>query len=184
MARQKRLNPIGIGKKVRESHPWIDEVTKKAYDLAIKELMRKWRRRGPELAPQRLVRLADKLEKIQRTLNRLERRHEVISKALLAHWGHTGAREIESMLGKTLLSTSAKYSINQDGFKKRLPVGTWQNLSERVLAVALLAEQGENDAGLRKIARRFMRVKPTVNVTPPSSRRPKSGRADYDEDKE
>lgn len=129
-----------------------------------------------------LLRLADELEEIQRELNRLGVRHEEISEALLAHWGHTSVEEVVGRLGKLLLSPSFKIAVDPDTIQRALSDAQWKGVTARVLNATLLLALGAKDESVRPLIIRAIRASATIKITPPSSRRPKSGQPEDDEE--
>jgi hypothetical protein len=175
--------PVGVGARLRKAHAWFENLAARTKDHAVRDRRKKERAKGPQLAPDKLVELADELEMIQRELNPLENRRREIIEQLLPHWGHTGIEEIESPLGKTLVSTSFELGVDPESLKKAIGDTAWQKVTMRTLQAPLLLAEGKTAAGVRDAIAGALAVrKLKVSVTSPSSRRPKSGEAAEVED--
>lgn len=174
--------PVGIGAKLRQAHPWFEALAQKAKDAAVKRRRQTGRAKGPPLEPSRLVELADELEEIQRELNPLLTKRKVIVEQLLAHWAHSGIEEIESTLGKTLISLSFELGVAPEAIRKAVGDTVWQKVTERTIqASKLLAAAGQLGFVRDAIATAITVCKLKVSVIPPSSRRAKSGAANDEE---
>jgi hypothetical protein len=168
--------PVGVGARLRKAHTWFEDLATRTKDEAIKGRRKKERAKGPQLSPEELTKLADEMEEIQRALNPLENRRKEILEKLLPHWGHTGIEEIESRLGKTLISASFELCIETDVAKRALGDTLWQKVTARILQAPLLLAEGKRSTQVRDAITKALAVrKLKVSVTPPSSRRAKSG---------
>lgn len=175
--------PVSIGSKLRKSNAWFENIATRAKDDATKERRKKERAKGPLLSEKDLSSLADELEEIQRQLNPLESRRKEILERLLPHWGHTGLEEIESSLGKTLVSTSYELYVDPDVIKEKVSNAAWLAMTARILQAPLLLAKGKDATEVRDAAAKAIVVKRMkVSITSPSSRRPKSGEAGDIED--
>jgi len=187
MAKQPKApkpKPVSVIKELREAHPWIGPLAKPAQDAAVAKRRKKERAAGPKLSEERLRELADELETIQRRINPDLARQEEIKKELLAHWGHTGISEIESSLGNTLISQSFSLGADPDVVKNAVGSRQWVGMTARILQPERLLTLAANDEALRETLKKAVVVsKLTLAVTPPSSRRAKSGQPS-DEDRQ
>ena len=170
---------VGIGAKLRKEQPWFETLIQKAKDAAIKKRRQGERARGAELTPERIARIADELEEVQRQINPLENRRKELGLELLAHWGHTGIEEIEHPLGKTLISTSFEMAVDPATLKEAAGDTVWAKITERTVQAQKLLSLGRESTLVRDAIEKAVAVrKLKVSVTPPASRRPKSGATD------
>jgi hypothetical protein len=170
-----KIEPVGVGAPLRKTHPWFDAVARKAKDAAVLQRRKQGRTQGPQLPPEKVVELADELEEIQRQINPLDLKRKGIVEQLLAHWAHTGIEEIDGKLGKTLISLSFELGVNPRIIKNALGDVLWKRVTALTLQPAKLFALSKQP-GARLVVQRAARVrKLKVAVTPPSSRRPKSG---------
>lgn len=175
-ASKPKAEPVGIGKKLRDAHPWFETQMQKTKDRAVEKRRKAEQKNGPQLDPERVAQLADMLEALQRQINPLENERREILKQLLPHWGHTGIEEIEHPLGKTLVSTSFELCVKPDTLKELVGDTVWQKITERALQAALALEEGDRNTLVRDAIERAAKIKKLkVSVTAPSSRRGKSG---------
>ncbi len=181
MAISQKSKPVNVSAKLRKASPWFEEGAERAKDGAIKKRRVDFETQGSKLKTNELVAIADELEEIQRKLNPLLTRHEELSAPLLAHWGHTGIEEIEGTLGKTLFSTSVTLSVDPDAIEKGLTEGQWRTVTKRLLDAKLALAMGERDEIFRSLIIKTIKASAKVTITPPSSRRPKSGETGEDE---
>lgn len=178
-----KAKPVEVSKKVRTAAPWFEEGCKKAKESALEKKRDELRAGGRALKPVELKAAADELEEIQRKLNPLQERHDELSERLLVHWAYTGIEEIEGDLGNTLIAPSFKLQLDPDAV--RGGVGeSWAKATERRLSPPLLFSLAEKDETVRQIAIRAARASVSVKIIPPSSRRPRSGQTDVEEDEE
>lgn len=175
--------PVEMGKKLRDAHEWFEKGAGKPKEVALEKKRVELRANGPKLTGAELQRVADELEQIQRQLNDLGTRHDELSERLLAHWAHLGVEEleIEGGLGKTLIGSSFKLSVDPDLLAKILTEAQWRTVTERRLNPSLLLVLAERESELRAAVVRAARASVSIKITPPSSRRPKSGQPEDEE---
>lgn len=179
---EKKPEKVGIGSKLRKAYPWFETASEPIKKKAIEKRRKEERQKGVQLASERLIELSDELERIQRELNPLEIRRKEILAEILPHWGHTGIEEIEGKLGKTLISTSAELCVDQGAFRAACGNATWLKTSERTLQPRAMLDEGKRNTKVRDfLATDTIVSRLKVVVTPPSSRRPKSGETELDE---
>ena len=167
---------------LRRVHRLFEDLAQKEKDAATAKRRQEERARGRLLSPGELGRLSDELEHIQRTINPLLERAQGIKQAILAHWGHTGVEEVPGSLGNTLIATSFELQLDAEAVRANIRLGVWNAITRRVIKPALALSAGKGDAALRDALASAIRVgKLTVSVTPPSSRRPRSGKTDADD---
>src|SRR5690348_13965238 len=94
-----KVYSVAITQKLRNANCWFESNLEDSKMNATAVKMRALQATGPQLRPQRLIALADRLERTQRILNRIENRYKKDYNRLLAHWAHTGIEEIQSRLG-------------------------------------------------------------------------------------
>lgn len=177
--------PVNIPSKLRHTCSWIEESSKGLKAAAISRRRKNERLKGIQLGSAQIIAIVDELEEIQRQLNPLEKRREALVAQLLAHWGHTGVEEIEGNLGKTLISTSFELAVDPDIIEKNISVPRWRKLTARVLQMQLLVSEGNRVPKIRDAITNSLLVKKLkVSVTSPSSRRPKSGETDGENESE
>jgi hypothetical protein len=182
---ESKSEPVGVGAKLRKTHPWFETLASRAKDDAVKKRQKAERANGSRLNPEELDGLADELEKIQRELNPLETRRKEILAKLLPHWGYTGIEEIVSPMGKTLISTSFELCVDPSVIEEKVSGYAWQRITKRILQAPLLLASGKTGASVRDAIEKAVAVrKLKVSVTSPSSRRPKSGETADAEDAE
>jgi hypothetical protein len=187
MAKAKTSKPetVGVSAKLREVFAWIEEAAEKAKRDAVAGKRKKLRTKGRELRSQELLETADELERIQRELNPLLNDLEIAADKLKAHWGHTGVEEIEGLFGKTLLSTSFELCLDSNAVQEGVGEGKWRTISKRVLDPQLALGESLTDEDLRTVLCKSVRVKKMkLSITPPSSRRPRSGEVSGGEDED
>lgn len=178
-----KVKPVEVGKKLRDANQWFEEGCKKVKEAAIDKKRAELHAKGPELKSKEVRAVADELERIQRELNPLEERHRELSEQLLAHWAHTGIEEIEGELGKMLVSVSFKIAVSPEVVERGLGE-QYRKVQERRLNPTLLLALAGNDQDVQQLAIRAARALVSVKITPPSSRRPRSGQTDAEEDEE
>jgi hypothetical protein len=179
----KKPDVAPVQSKHRKSNPWLETAATPLKRQAVRERRRTERLKGNKVPPQELTFLADELERIQREMNPLLTKRDVIIDKLLPHWGHTGVEEIESTLGRTLLSSSFQLCLDQDTLKNALSESQWQRVTRRVIEAQRLLADAKTDPKLRAAIKKALRVKKMmVSVVSPSSRRPKSGEPGPDEE--
>jgi hypothetical protein len=171
-----KVEPAGVSADLRKAHSWFETLAEKVKELAVTKRKKTGRTKGKELPPEQVVKLADELENIQRQINPLDVRRKEIIAELLGHWAHTGVEEIEGTLGKTLISSSFQLAVNPAIVQKGVSVSTWLRITERTIDPAKLLSKAKNNEKLRTALDKALLVrKVTISVTPPSSRRAKSG---------
>lgn len=170
------MEKVSMGAKLRKAHPWFDALLQGAKAAELKKRRVAERAKGPELDPAQVLATADELEELQRQINALEIRRKELGAALLAHWAHTGVEEIEHPLGKTLISTSFELALDQEVVRQSVSKPLWYKITERIVGAGKLLHAGDTSLPVRDVivkAALVQRLK--VSVTPPASRRPKSG---------
>ena len=183
MSRKKSLGSkmelVSVPKKFREAHSWFEKGSEEKKKKATEIKQAKVRVLGRQLSANRLQAISDQLERIQRKLNPLENRHAKLSRWILAHWGFTGIQEVEGKLGRTLVHESFQFALNQDVVKGGLTADLWERGAPRRLEPARILVLAKESESLRFLVLKALRVqKPKISITPPSSRRPKSGQAE------
>jgi DNA repair exonuclease SbcCD ATPase subunit len=174
--KSKKFKPIHVGEELRQLHPWLEESAKDAKEKAIQKRRREYRSKGPELAQEEFSGLLDELEKIQQEINKLETRHEDISKKLFAHWGYTGIETAMSPLGETLFGRGFKLTLDADRLMDELSEAEQRKVSIFSPDPVLLLELCAHHESLQKVVQKAVRASVKINITPPSSRRPKSSK--------
>ncbi|MBI2625602.1 hypothetical protein HY442_00060 [Candidatus Parcubacteria bacterium] len=177
-----KTKPVEVGKKIRQSFPWFEDGCAKAKEAALKQKRALLQQSGRRLKSEELQATLNELERIQRELNPLEERHEELSGMLLAHWAHTEVEELKSLLGVTLIAPSFKVSLSPDTAQAELSPTQWQSATERRLNPQRLLALADREHDLRAPVLKAVRVSATVKVTPPSSRRPRSGQPENGEE--
>lgn len=176
-----KAKPVEVGKKVRAAAQWFEDGCERVKKSALEKRRDELRAGGRALKPAELKVAADELEEIQRKLNPLQGRHDELSELLRVHWAHTGIEEIVGDLGNTLIAPSFKLQLDPATLRKSLEE-RWVRATERRLNPSLLFLLAENDQNVRQLAIRAARASVSVKITPPSSRRPKSGQTDAGEE--
>ncbi len=173
--------PIAVGAKLRKVHPWFESLIQKAKDAEVLKRRKNERLKGGEIVTSRVREIADELESLQREMNPFEIRRKELTHELLVHWGYTGLEEIEHPLGYTLISTSFEMALDPAVIQKALNDSQFAKVTARIIQAAKLLNEGMQHAAIRDIIERAVVVrKLKVSVTPPASRRPKSGASDED----
>lgn len=177
MAKGDTQRPVRISEKLRKAHLWFEEGLAKLKARMVDRKRQELTVSGPKLKPEEVKALTDELEEIQRKLIPLELRHEELSEKLLAHWAHTGITEVEGNLGKTLFHPSFTVTIDPKILEKEDVSDSWLvAMSERRLVPEKMLSHAEKiGLELSSIILKAARASVKVNITPPSSRRPKSG---------
>jgi hypothetical protein len=172
---------VRIPAKLRKIHPWVEKISEPIKEAAVKKRRQAERARGVELTLSRLRQLVDELDHVQQQLNPLERRREEIVEHILVHWGYTGIQEVEGTSGSTLLSTSFEMGLDPTVVREDVGEARWRTFTERILQAPLLFVASSKQE-MRATIEKSLRVrKLRVSVTPPSSRRPKSGETEGEE---
>lgn len=176
-------DPVGVSAKQRKANPWFEMLAEPVKADQIKKRRKEERAKGSELGPEQLRDIAERLEQIQVQINPLDNERKELTQKLMAHWGHTGIEEIEHPLGKTLISTSFEITLDPAAVRKGMSDTEWNRVTERVLQTPKVLGAGKESAKLRDVLAKGIAVRRLkVSVTPPSSRRPKSGSADDESD--
>ncbi len=171
--------PVNVGSKLRKAYAWFEELTDKVKKGALEKRKTKERKNGNKLSEKDLLATVDRMDEIQRQINPLATELDGLKEKVLAHWGHTGVEEIEGTSGKTLITPSFELCVQPDIVKQGISPSRWYAITERVLQPDRLLAEGKDDDELREVANDALKVgKLRVSVTPPSSRRPKSGEAE------
>lgn len=183
LSQSRTARPVRISEKLRKTHQWFEEGIQKIKGRALQRKKEDLVSTGPKLKPEEVMVLVDELEEIQRKLIPLENRHEEISQKLLAHWAHTGVSEIQSTLGRTLFHVNFKIDVDPKILgKEDVSDGWFMAMSERLLIPhKMLAHAQKIGQELCAMLLKATRASVTVNITPPSSRRKKSGQPEEDE---
>lgn len=183
MAREtSKAKLVNVGEKLRKTNPWFEDGAKKAKEGATEKKRIDLRASGSKLTATELRETADELEQIQRKLNELEARHKELSGPLLAHWAHTGIEEVESELGKTLVALSFKLGVDPAATAKTLTETQWRAVTERRINPQFLLAMAEREPELQPAIVKSIRASVSVKITPPSSRRPKSGQPEEEDE--
>ncbi len=184
---QKPAKPetVSVGKKIRDAFLWFEHSTQAAKEKENKRRREDEKKLGPQLAPEQITALVDEQEKLQQEINPKLDRIDAISAQLKAHWGHTGVTEYTGTEGKALVSLSYMIALDQNPIRTKVTPNRWVSITERVIAVRELLEVAMVDTDMRKIVQGAIVAQLKVSVTPPSSRRPRSGkRSDVSADEE
>lgn len=172
---------VKVNARLRKMHPWFEELMEPIKEESVRKRRKSERTRGVKLSPERLASHADALEALQKELNPLENRRRELVKILLAHWGHTGISEIESLRGRTLITASFELCFDADEVRREVGMAHWHALTERVLQPGRLLTEAADSPHLRETVEHTARVRRVkISVISPSSRRPKSGETDGD----
>lgn len=176
---------VSVGKKLRSAFEWFEKAAKKKMDAEVKKRREAESQLGPKLTPEEVTALVDRQEELQKEVNPKLEEIEKISGQLRAHWGHTGATELLGTTGKTLISTSFSLSVNQDEIKKHVHESRWRAITQRMIVAKKMLESAMVDPAFRSMIPNTLSAQLKVTVTPPSSRRPRSGqRFDLEDDDE
>lgn len=180
---QPKAKPVTIPQKLRQAYPWLMRFVKKAQAKVVASRREKERALGPKLSIEELKAVADELEAIQRRINPDLERMDKLKERLKAHWGHTGVTEIKSPLGETLISFKMSVGVDPESIRPAVSKYTWlRRLTDRVLQPEKLLAYAGRDEALQATVGDALSVTLEVSVTPPSSRRPRSGKtADAEE---
>ena len=173
---------VGVGSKLRKAHAWFEMLTAGIKATAYEARQKKEKKNGKKLSEDELIQVVNEIETLQQQINVLETKQDKQKAKLLAHWGYTGVEEIETALGKTLISASYELCVQSDVVKAGIGDNVWRKITERVLQPELLLAEGKENEELRELAADAMKVaKLRISITPPSSRRPKSGEGEDEE---
>jgi hypothetical protein len=174
---------VGVGSKLRKAHAWFEMLAAGVKATAYEARQKKERKNGKKLNADELTQVVDEIETLQRQINTLQNKQDKEKEKLLAHWGYTGVEEIETTLGKTLISPSYQMCVQSDVVREGIGNNLWRKISERVLQPDRLLMEGKENAELRELAADAVKVaKLRMSITPPSSRRPKSAEGEEDEE--
>lgn len=186
MAKEKKAPTaelVPVDAKLRKLYSWVDALAVNVQNRAVMERREKERLRGPQLSAEQLRTLADELDSNQEAMNRLSRRRDEITEKLLAHWGYTGIKQISSLHGQTLIATQFQIGVDPEILKREIDAKLWRRITAAVLQPGLMLIAGQNPGLMRDAVAKAIAVKQLkVTVTPPSSRRPKSGERKGEED--
>lgn len=177
------MRPVRVSEKLRQAYHWFEDSIQNLKDRVLRQKREELTSTGKRLSPEEVVELVDELEEIQRELIPREKRHEEISELLLAHWAHTGVEEIQGKLGKTLFHASFTVSIDPKVIAKGdISEGWYIAMSDRrLVAEKMLSYAQKIGQELTSLILKAARASVSVSITPPSSRRIKSGSPDEDE---
>lgn len=171
----KKPERAAVPAKHRKGFAWFEESAKDAREAARRDRRRAERNKGKALSDEELDKLCDELEMLQRELNPRLNRAKEIGALLLAHWGHTGVAEIETMLGKTLIVESFEYSVDPQVIRENVSEAKWVGITTRAIQPIYLLTLAAKDAIVRATVGEALAARLKLSVVPPSSRRPRSG---------
>lgn len=169
---------VGVSSDLREKYNWFDSLAEDVLAAEVEKSRREKRKDGLKLSAKRLESVLGQIERIQRELNPLEKRKERLVKRLVAHWGHTGERELTDALGNTLITISPSMGLVPEVIREKVGEEDWMKFVVTVLKPEHLLLQADVDEKIRAHIRSAIVVTQLkVQVTPPSSRRPRSAQS-------
>jgi hypothetical protein len=177
---------VAVKADLRRANAWFEGVVSTKKETAIEKRRAQERLRGQQLEPEKLIEQLDALDELQTQRNSIDNKMAEINAAILAHWGHTGVKELAGTSGKTLITTSCEIAVDPTVIRKAVNVRSWvHKLTDRILQPAALLAMARENTPLHASVVDAVRVKKLrVSIIPPSSRRPKSSLVDEEDGEE
>ncbi len=175
---QNKPTLVTVSSDLRKLHPWFDKQSTGVLEEEQKKQRVRLKKGRLKFSAPRIEQIVLSHARIQEKINRLERIQKRLTDRIKGHYGHTGAPEIESLAGRTLISISASYGLDKEQLWNRL---TEDERKKHFVTVVVpvpksLLEAADENPYLRAAIEWSTAVSELkVSVIAPDSRRGKSG---------